>query len=127
MIVLGETIERNLHTSQHFASDLEEDIVRNPSKACGKGRPKTGQKRYASMVETFQSKTNKQRGVTCSTCGQQGHNARTCKTASPLAIEVCTIHSYHGTHFVFSQLILPLNEFLVCFRWQGDALVVGDP
>ena len=28
---------------------------------------------------------------------------------------------------VFSQLILPLNDFLVCFRLQGDALVVGDP
>ena len=59
MIVLGETIERNLQASQHFMSDLEEDIVRNPSKARCKGRPKTRQKRYASMVETLQSKMKK--------------------------------------------------------------------
>ena len=117
MIVLGETIERNLQTSQHFASDLEEDIFRNPSKARCKGWPKTWQKRYASMTETLQSQAKKLRGVTCSTC----------KTASPSRIEVCTIHSYHQTHFVFSQSILPLNDFLVCFRLQGDALVVGDP
>ena len=108
-------------------SDLEEDIVRNPSKARCKGRPKTGQKRYASMIETLQSQAKKPRGVTCSTCGQQGHKARTCKTAFPSGIEVCTIHSYHGTHFVFSQLLLPLNDFLVCCRLQGDALVIGDP
>ena len=83
MIVLGQTVERNLQTSQHFASDLEEDIVRNPSKARCKGRSKTGQKRYASMTETLHSKAKKPRGVTCSTYVQQGHNARTCKIAPP--------------------------------------------
>ncbi|XP_078446338.1 protein FAR1-RELATED SEQUENCE 11-like [Wolffia australiana] len=77
MIVLGETIENNLHMSHSASFDLEEDIVRNPLRAQCKGRPKIGNKRYISMAEQLQSKT-KQRGITCSSCGQKGHNTRTC-------------------------------------------------
>ncbi|XP_078430746.1 protein FAR1-RELATED SEQUENCE 5-like [Wolffia australiana] len=78
LIVLGETIERHLQTSHRALSDLEEDIVWNPLTARCKGRPKVGNKRYISMAQQLQSK-KKQRGVECSSCGQQGHNARTCK------------------------------------------------
>ncbi|XP_078442232.1 protein FAR1-RELATED SEQUENCE 11-like [Wolffia australiana] len=79
LIVLGETIEINLQTLHRALSDLEEEIVRNPLTARCKGRPKIGNKRYISMAEQLQSK-KKQRGVTCSSCRQHGHNARTCKT-----------------------------------------------
>ena len=76
---MGQTIEKNLDASRPTPSDLEEDIIRNPLQARCKGRPKTGNKRYKSLAEQMRSK-KMHRGVTCSSCGQQGHNARTCKS-----------------------------------------------